>query len=102
MKSFLLLALLFLNSFANAQWQNLNCPSSSGISVAANGNYVFVGTAGDAVYLSNDLGNTWTQCASSGLSSTYVWDMGVDDTLIFASTMMGINLSADDGVNWSY
>jgi photosystem II stability/assembly factor-like uncharacterized protein len=62
------------------------------------GHKLFAGSFRDAVFVSDDNGDTWTQ---SGLSGSRVLSIDKINNLIFAGTRdFGIFISSDDGENW--
>ncbi len=84
-----------------AQW--LPSPGPDGGSVtsfAANGDYLFAGTAA-GVFRSLDSGATWT-AVNQGLTSRSVWTLAMCNGFLFAGTYDGgVFRSGDNGGSWS-
>ena len=93
---FLLLALIYANSFA--QWQKANAPvlSRGWVSdLVFTGNCIFAGTTYGVLYLSKDNGNTWEKLKSEGYNIIY------HKGKVYAGTGKGVISSSDSGKTWT-
>ncbi len=72
------------------------------LSLAANGNNVFAGTAGYGVYISADSGALWTPINKGLPSNAYISAIAVSGSNIFAATVdSGVYISTNSGANWT-
>jgi hypothetical protein len=64
---------------------------------------IFVGTKGDGVFYSKDLGNTWTDITPAGFNkSEAITDMGFSDgSLMFSGISNDLFTSPDKGKSWT-
>jgi photosystem II stability/assembly factor-like uncharacterized protein len=99
---------LFTSYFSNAQWQEINLPSTERVmALAISGNTIFAATAneifstGEGIFRSTDNGANWTQ-VNNGLTNTMVMSLAVAGTTIFAGTYGdGVFVSTDNGASWT-
>lgn len=95
--------LLALPLPSGAQWKDLGGPGGCRIqALAANGNYLFVGTP-FGVFVSTDEGGTWTsagEVGSAALGNASVGRFFTSGPALFAITGRGVLLSRDNGASW--
>lgn len=100
MKEFAILVFsLVLNlTYTSAQWIKTNGPNEADVkAIISKNNNIFAGTSG-GVYVSRDLGNSWSK---TGLSNADVTSFALSDSNLYAGTSYnGVQLSTDDGANW--
>lgn len=84
---------------------NTNLPANNINSILLFGSSIFAGTSSSGVYLSNNVGGTWTQ-VSNGLSGTalQINDIKVssDTKTLYTATNGGVYKSTDAGANWTF
>lgn len=68
--------------------------------LAVHGTTLFVGTEGNGIFVTTNMGATWNP-ANSGLTSLYVWSFAISDTNLFAGTYDGVFLSRNFGASWT-
>ena len=91
----ILLGLIFIG-VSNAQWQEAVGPDGGVTTcLAEHDSMIFAGTLG-GVYKSTDSGLTWTN-VSSGLPTTYIYDLYATPFSIYTCSYEGIFRSDDDG-----
>ncbi len=88
----------------HAQWVQTNGLDGKRIScLAVNGTVIFVGTSGEGVFRSTDIGLIWVQ-VNSGLGNLELSTLAVSGNVIFAGTTGGwgdrVYLSKDSGASW--
>jgi photosystem II stability/assembly factor-like uncharacterized protein len=69
--------------------------------IVVSGTNIFLGTAGDGIYLSTNNGDEWTP-VNNGLMHTGILSLAVSGTTLFAGTAGGggVYSSANNGANW--
>lgn len=97
-----LITIILLNSYVNAQWVDTGCPFGGYVyAIAVAEPMIFVGTDQAGVYLSSDSGQNWSQ-ANSGLTITSVSSLAFSGSSLFAATTYGgIFRSNDNASNWT-
>lgn len=100
MKITILILAVHMSTMSNGQWQYTNPVSDQMNCVAAAGNTVYAGRAGGGVEGSTDNANTWSNCCYNGMSYSYIWDLLIDGSNVFAATGSGIYVSSDSADNW--
>lgn len=77
-------------------------PDSGIFSLTASGENLFAGTYNDGVFLSTNIGTTWTS-AAKGLPTPkkYVYSLAISGQDLFAGTSSGVFFSSDNGTNWA-
>ncbi|MGB9702634.1 MAG: WD40/YVTN/BNR-like repeat-containing protein, partial [Candidatus Kapaibacteriota bacterium] len=70
------------------------------MSIAVIDNYIYAGTNGNGVFVSNDNGNTWSQ-KNTVLSNSVIFSLENFGSDILAGTRGDIFLSTDNGNSWA-
>lgn len=101
-RAILLIAVLFLFSNINAQWQKTNGPYGAYIRcTVVNGTTVFAGGQYSQLYKSTDNGLTWSN-VNLPINGPAIMSLAASGNNIYAGTIgSGILLSTDNGTNWS-
>ncbi|MFN0120912.1 MAG: Ig-like domain-containing protein [Blastocatellia bacterium] len=98
---------VFMTNITNAAWTEISpstppgTPYTSVLVTAVN--EIYVGTAGDGVYYTNDGGSSlWTQLgAPEGLTDTFVRALTFDGTNVWAATRGGVFIRTSNSTNWA-
>jgi len=100
---FLIVSLLIANA-GYGQWQPIFNSLDGGLvkSIAKDPetNYIYAGTAGGGIFVSNDNGNSWT-AKNNGLLNWAVECVQINNNMIWAGTDGGLFLSTDNGNSWT-
>lgn len=67
--------------------------------ISVMGNRIYMGTAGSGIFVSQDIGATWS-AVSNGLYSLEITSLLVVDSTLFAGTISGLFMSSDYGGHW--
>jgi len=91
---------VFRSTDKGANWTAVNTglTNSHVYSLVVIGSNIFAGTNGGGVFRSSNNGASWS--AATNLPSPYVNALGVEDSVLFASTT-DISVSTDDGASWT-
>jgi photosystem II stability/assembly factor-like uncharacterized protein len=98
----ILLLIVLVISFANAQWQQINSglPGNSVYGLATDGQYIYSGSSIAGVYRSSDKGNNWIS-VNNGLPNSNAWEVySNNDTLFVGFFGSGAFRSTDQGNTW--
>jgi photosystem II stability/assembly factor-like uncharacterized protein len=68
-------------------------------SIAASGENIFAGSAGNGVFKSTNGGTSWT-AINSNLTDTHISQLVVLDNKLFAITLTGVFISDNSGTSW--
>jgi photosystem II stability/assembly factor-like uncharacterized protein len=86
------------------QWVNLGGPGGCGVqALAANGSYLFVGTA-FGIFVSTDDGGSWNaagEVGSAALGQAAITSLVISAADLYACTSRGVFLSTDYGATWT-
>jgi hypothetical protein len=87
---------------SGATWMSFSfaVPHHAVVALAAQGTNLFAGSVGAGVFLSTDLGTTWTR-RSTGMGGIPVTAITTTAGHVFSSSLAGISRSADGGMTWS-
>ncbi|MCL6494462.1 MAG: T9SS type A sorting domain-containing protein [Ignavibacterium sp.] len=102
----ILLLIVLVISFANAQWQQINSglPGNPGTlwvrGLATDGQYIYAGVSTFGVYRSSDKGNNWIS-VNNGLPNRSAWEIySNNDTLFVGFLQSRAFRSTDQGNTW--
>jgi hypothetical protein len=100
-KTLIVIVLIGLSPYANAQWTMCNNPSGAlPFSLEIHSDIIYMGTVGTGIYRSTDGGTSWTQI-NNGLTSMQIWTINQVNNALFASSTGGkVFKSTDGGNNW--
>jgi photosystem II stability/assembly factor-like uncharacterized protein len=104
MKNFtkILFTIIFLCLFKLpfAQWVQVYTLPSCPFSIVSSGDKIFACTVVNGIYISTDMGMTFTQ-SNTGLNDSSTRDVIVRDSLLLVGTRTGVYRSIDYGVSWN-
>ena len=99
--SFLLVFLLFKANVVFPQWVQTDSGGSDVQCLIVNDAGIFVSTHSEGVFLSTDIGTSWT-AVNTGLTNLNVQNLAASGSYLFAGTYGGgIFLSTNNGSNWT-
>lgn len=85
-----------------AQWVKCNLPA--GVypwSMAISGNYIYLGTLANGMYVSSDKGSNWQEI-NNGINLKQVWSVSVAEDAVYAGTNNGgLFRTKDKGTSWA-
>lgn len=97
----IIILLFSISSIQFAQWtQNTGIEGGDIRAIVHDGSKIYTGTSGGGIYVSDDLGLSWSR-RNNGLTYFFVSSMLVKDQYIYAGFVsLGIFASSDQGQNW--
>jgi hypothetical protein len=102
-KGLLLLLLITSVLFTSyAQWVKCNLPA--GVypwSMASSGNYIYLGTLANGMYVSTDKGTSWNEI-NNGITLKQIWSVSITEDAVYAGTNNGgLFRTTDKGASWT-
>lgn len=99
-KFFLTISLFILFKLSSAQWEQVYTFPSCPFSIVSSGDKIYACTVINGIYISTDMGITFTQ-SNVGLSDSSTRDIIVHDSILLVGTRTGVYRSTDYGVSWN-
>jgi hypothetical protein len=90
---------VYVSTNKGTSWKYMGLAYDDAVAFAVCGTNLFAGTISAGVFLSTDVGASWTS-VNNGLTNTAVRALAVIDTSLFAGTWGGVFVSTNSGTSW--
>lgn len=100
-KYLILIIITLFNYTSYAQWENIDFPIWRNSTIEGFNNLLFVGTYGEGLYYTDDLGDTWKKQLQIPDIQVHDFVEDPNNSVIFLSGSSSVFSSTDQGNNWT-